>query len=343
MKNRENDWLELDGAQGEGGGQVLRTALTLSMITAIPFQIERIRAGRKKPGLLRQHLASVRAAADISSAMVEGDEIGSSTLRFAPGAIRGGNYRFAIGTAGSCALVLQTVLPALWFADSLSHVSVSGGTHNKAAPPADFLIRTWQPLLAAMGVRQVIELKRHGFYPAGGGELLASVAPSDAFRRLSLSDRGEFKALRAEAVLAGLPAGIAHRELERVAARMPGVEANVRDVPSDEGPGNVLLIETAHASVTEIFASYGERGVTSEAVADRAIDCALLYLHSPAAVSEHLADQLLLPMALAGGGDFTTVSASSHLKTNAETIRKFLPVEISIDETADGCVRVTVA
>jgi RNA 3'-terminal phosphate cyclase (ATP) len=342
MKNRENDWLELDGAQGEGGGQVLRTALTLSMITATPFQIERIRAGRGKPGLLRQHLASVRAAAEISGATVEGDEIGSSTLRFAPGRIRGGNYRFAIGTAGSCALVLQTVLPALWFADSPSHVAVSGGTHNKAAPPAEFLIRTWQPLLVAMGVRQVIELKRHGFYPAGGGELVASVMPTHALQRMSLTDRGVLNALKAEALLAGLPEGIAHRELERVTARMPGVETSVRGIPSDQGPGNVLLIETAYANVIETFTSFGERGVTSEAVADRAIDRARLYLRSPAAVSEHLADQLLLPMALAGGGDFTTTSASSHLKTNAETIRRFLSVEISIAETDDTCVRVMI-
>jgi RNA 3'-terminal phosphate cyclase (ATP) len=343
MNNRENDWLELDGAQGEGGGQVLRTALTLSMITATPFRIDRIRAGRGKPGLLRQHLASVRAAAEISGATVEGDEVGSSTLRFAPARIRGGNYRFAIGTAGSCALVLQTVLPALWFADSPSHIAVSGGTHNKAAPPAEFLIRTWQPLLAAMGVRQVIELKRHGFYPAGGGELVASVMPTLALQRMSLTDRGALQGLRAEALLAGLPEGIAHRELERVTARMPGVETSVRGIPSDEGPGNVLLIETAYADVTETFTSFGERGVTSEEVADRAIDLARIYLHSAAAASEHLADQLLLPMALAGGGEFTTVVASSHLVTNADTIRKFLPVDIQIEEMGAECVRVAIS
>jgi hypothetical protein len=167
------DWIELEGSQGEGGGQILRTALSLSMITGIPFAIERIRAGRRKPGLLRQHLTAVQAAAAVCGAEVEGAAPGSQRLRFKPGPVRGGDYFHAIGSAGSCTLVLQTVLPALWFADGPSTLRISGGTHNPAAPPADFLIRTWQPLLLRMGVTLDIQLQRHGFYPAGGGEMLA--------------------------------------------------------------------------------------------------------------------------------------------------------------------------
>ncbi|MGL4668562.1 MAG: RNA 3'-terminal phosphate cyclase, partial [Saezia sp.] len=149
--------ISIDGSEGEGGGQVLRTALTLSMITGTPFEIKNIRAKRGKPGLLRQHLTAVNAAAQISGAHLEGAELGSQYLRFTPSAIQGGNYEFAIGSAGSCMLVLQTILPALWFAQAPSQISVSGGTHNKAAPPADFLSRTWNPLVKQMNVQQDFE------------------------------------------------------------------------------------------------------------------------------------------------------------------------------------------
>ena len=175
-------FVQLDGAQGEGGGQILRTALTLSMITGQPFRIENIRARRAKPGLLRQHLTAVNAASEICSAEVQGAEPGSSTLRFIPNRIKGGNYLFAIGTAGSCTLVLQTILPALWFADEPSTVVITGGTHNPAAPPADFLIRAWLPLMHRMGVKMTLDLIRHGFYPAGGGEIHATVDPIEALR-----------------------------------------------------------------------------------------------------------------------------------------------------------------
>lgn len=167
--------IALDGAQGEGGGQILRSALSLSMITGQPFTITGIRAGRAKPGLLRQHLTAVKAAAEICRATVEGAELGSQRLVFRPGTVRGGDYRFAIGSAGSCTLVLQTVLPALWFADGPSRVEVSGGTDNPSAPPADFIRRVLEPLLARIGVHQQTTLLRHGFYPAGGGVVATEV------------------------------------------------------------------------------------------------------------------------------------------------------------------------
>ncbi|QNM97751.1 RNA 3'-terminal phosphate cyclase [Chitinimonas koreensis] len=332
---KEQDIIELDGSQGEGGGQVLRTALTLAMITGRPFRIEHIRAKRSKPGLLRQHLTAVQAAAAVSSAQVDGAAVGSQTLRFAPGPIRGGDYRLAIGTAGSCTLVLQTVLPALWFADAPSTVTVSGGTHNKAAPPADFLIRAWQPLVRRMGAKLDITLRRHGFYPAGGGEVVASTEPC-GLQAITLIDRGERQALKAEALVAAVPGSVARRELERAGAQLACLGGRVRELPAGEGPGNALLIEVAHAQVTELFTSFGERGVSAEAVADHAARQARLYLESGAAVGEYLADQLLLPLALAGGGAFTTVSASSHLLTNIAVIEKFLPVEIAASAQADG-------
>lgn len=334
-KKHAAPWLELDGAQGEGGGQVLRSALTLSMITGTPFRIEGIRANRSKPGLLRQHLTAVQAAAAICGAQVSGAEPGSQRLSFAPGPIRGGDYRFAVGTAGSCTLVLQTVLPALWFADGPSTISVSGGTHNRAAPPADFLLRAWQPLVSEMGALQTLELVRHGFYPAGGGEVVASVSPCALLQPIALDERGQYVGLKAEAVVAGVPGSVARRELERLRAQIADVDGAIRELPSREGPGNAVLIEVRHARVTELFTEFGERGLPAEIVADQAAKQARNYIHSGAAVGEYLADQLLLPMALAGGGRFTCASASSHLHTNITVIEKFLPIEFAVEPFGD--------
>lgn len=331
--------LELDGARGEGGGQILRTALSLSMITGKPFRIERIRAGRKKPGLLRQHLTAVNAAREICGAVVSGAELGSQSLSFQPGKIRGGDYRFAIGTAGSCTLVLQTVLPALWFADAESRVQVSGGTHNSAAPPADFLIHSWLPVIRGMGVDMDVELLRHGFYPAGGGEIKVAVRPLAEWRTLDLRVRGALREMRAIGVVAGLTADIAQRELERVAAQLGTVERELRVLPSAQGPGNVLLIKLEYEQLTEVFTGFGEKGVAAERVADQVARSARLFHQGKAAVGEHLADQLLIPMALAGRGCFTASCLSPHLKSNVEVIESFLDVRFQLDERA-GLARV---
>lgn len=334
--------LELDGALGEGGGQVLRTALTLSAITGTPFRIHNIRAGRARPGLLRQHLTAAEAMAAICDAHLEGAVVGSTELAFRPGRIRGGDYRFTIGTAGSCTLVLQTVLPALWFADGPSRVDVSGGTHNKAAPPADFLQRVWHPLVARMGVRQHLKLVRHGFYPAGGGRVEVVVEPCGGLRPLLLSGRGELRRLGATAIVAGVPGAVAQRELAQTRLGLPAVETGLRVLPELEGPGNALLIEVEHDAVTELFTGFGEKGRPAEVVAEAVVRETQAYLRSGAAVAEHLADQLLLPLALAGGGAFTTNVLSSHLRTNAVVIGRFLAVRVAIDEDGSGGGRVVV-
>jgi len=323
--------LLLDGSEGEGGGQILRSALTLSMITGQAFRLEQIRARRAKPGLLRQHLTAVQAAAAISAAQVEGAAPASAALSFAPATIRGGDYRFAIGTAGSCTLVLQTVLPALWYADAPASVTVSGGTHNPAAPPADFLIRAWLPLVRRMGVRCEIKLLRHGFFPAGGGEVHARVEPG-APAAIDVVDRGEYRACRATAIVAGVPADVARRELAQAAFHLSELSAELRVLPQREGPGNALLIEVEHVAVSEVFTGFGARGVAAEKVADQVAGSARHYLESGAAVGEHLADQLVLPMALAGGGRLLTGRPSSHLLTNLALIEKFLPLLTRIRE-----------
>ncbi|PWF55642.1 RNA 3'-terminal phosphate cyclase [Massilia glaciei] len=330
MKNM----IELDGAVGEGGGQILRTALTLSMITGQPFRIVNIRAGRSKPGLMRQHLVAVQAAAEICNAKVGAVAVGAQTLEFTPGPIKGGDYAFAIGSAGSCTLVLQTIFPALLHAPTASVVRVTGGTHNSMAPPAQFLQRAYGRLLERMGAMVDIELRRYGFYPAGGGELIAHVEPCAQLKQIDLRERGERVDGYAECFVAGIPGSVAKRELECVGLAMGWDEAQlrVRGLPNEYGPGNALLLTLEYEHVTEVFCAFGEKAVRAEQVAKRAVDEARRYIASGAAVGEHLADQFMLPMALAGGGSFTTDCVSDHSKTNAAVIARFLPVRIDFDD-----------
>lgn len=337
----KQDVIELDGAIG--GGQVLRSALSLSMLTGKPLRIHNIRARRSRPGLLRQHLTAVQAATQICGGKTLGAELGSQALSFEPGPIRGGDYRFAIGTAGSCTLVLQTLLPALLQAPEPSRISISGGTHNPMAPPVDFLERAWLPQLRRMGAQVELQLLRHGFVPAGGGELEAFIQPS-TLQPLHLEQRGALLGSQARAVIAGVAEHVAERELLRVNRRLelPWAQLHTEVLDEDYGPGNVLLLEFACEQLTEVFSAFGQSNLRAETVADRAIDQARGWLHSEAAVAEHLADQLLLPMALAGGGSFTTPSMSEHLQSNIAVIERFLPVRIDCTASPAGVLRVEV-
>jgi RNA 3'-terminal phosphate cyclase (ATP) len=320
--------IELDGSTGEGGGQILRTSLTLAMITGRPFRIRQIRARRAKPGLMRQHLVAVQAAAQICGAEVSGATLGSQELEFVPGPIRGGDYRFAIGTAGSCTLVLQTVLPALLTAERPSTLHLQGGTHNPMAPPVQFLQRAFCRLLAEMGAQVEVHLERFGFYPAGGGEVTARVTPCAQLQPRSWMERGERKAAYAESFTAGIPPRVAQRELECVGKAMNWGEDQLlaRRLPDSQGPGNALMLTLDYAHTTEVFTAFGEKSVSAENVARQAVQRARQYLCTKAAVSEYLGDQLMLPLALAGGGGFTVDEVSMHARTNAEVIERFLPV-----------------
>jgi RNA 3'-terminal phosphate cyclase (ATP) len=326
--------IELDGAAGEGGGQILRSALALSMITGQPFRITRIRANRAKPGLMRQHLVAVQAAAQVSGASVTGAELGSSELSFNPGRIRGGDYHFAIGSAGSCTLVLQTVVLALLYAPAPSTIRISGGTHNTMAPPVQFLQRTYLPLLARMGAQVDVELVRYGFYPAGGGEVIATVQPCAQLTPLALTGRGSYLGGHADAFVAGLPPGVGSRELACIAHALEWDETQLRmhRLPGEQGPGNAVLITLEYEHVVEVFAGFGAKAVRAEVVAQEAIEQAQAYMASNAAAGEHLADQLMLPMGLAGGGSFTVSTVSPHAITNADVIARFLPVAIDFEQ-----------
>ena len=317
--------IEIDGSEGEGGGQILRSSLSLAICTQQPFRISNIRANREKPGLRRQHLTAVKAAAEICSAQVEGAELESRALSFRPGRLAAGDYSFDIGTAGSCTLVFQTVLPALLTADGASRVRIFGGTHNKGSPPFDFLSRSFLPLLGRMGADIQLELARHGFYPRGGGEIRARITPARQLGALALGERGPLLRKYAEAYVAAIPVHVAQRELQIIGRnlKIEPADLHLRALPNDMGPGNAVTITVEHQHVTEVFTGFGEKRIRAETVAESAAAEALAYLAAGAPVDEHLADQLLLPLALGSGGSFVTRTLSAHLHSNAAVIGRF--------------------
>lgn len=341
--------IDLDGALGEGGGGIVRTALSLSMVTGTPFRIRNVRAGREEPGLRRQHLTAVRAAAEVADASLEGDALGSRELSFEPRGVSPGPHRFSTGGAGSAVLVLQTILPPLLAAPGPSRIVVEGGTHNPNAPPFEFLERAFLPLVARLGPEISVRLLRPGFYPAGGGRIEARIRPAERLRSLALHERGEVRRRRARAIVASLPRHIAERELS-IAHAMLGLRPDALEVEETEeaaGPGNAIMIEIECEHVTEVFTGFGRRGVPAEEVARGAARRALRYLEAEVPVGPHLADQLLVPLAAGAGGSYRTVGPTSHAETNVRVIRAFGVAEVSlreIDGEGERCdVEVTAA
>jgi RNA 3'-terminal phosphate cyclase (ATP) len=323
--------ITIDGSEGEGGGQILRSSLALSLVTGKPFRIENIRAKRQKPGLLRQHLTAVKAAADVSQAKVEGDSIGSMRLSFSPGRVKGGSYHWSIGTAGSAPLVLQAILPALMVAGESSELTLEGGTHNPKAPPFDFLAQVFLPVINRMGPDVISRLERPGFYPAGGGRFSIKIQPVQKLLRVDLMDRGEIIGRRAVALISHLPRHIAETEIEALKAKFPwGPECfRIEEIKDSRGPGNALLCFIESRNITEVFTSVGERGIPANRVAAVLIEEIENYLSSEVPVGCHLADQLMVPMAIAGGGRFRTLPLTHHSRTNINVIKKFIDVEIT--------------
>ncbi|WMW80288.1 RNA 3'-terminal phosphate cyclase [Undibacterium cyanobacteriorum] len=336
--------IKIDASQGEGGGQVLRTALALSIITQQAIHLTQIRAKRSKPGLMRQHLTCVKAAQAISDAEVSGAELGSDDLVFTPKAIRSGDYHFAIGTAGSCSLVLQTVLWPLLLADQESSVIVEGGTHVPMAPSFEFLQYSFLPVLRKMGVEVDIELVKHGFYPGGGGKLKATIKPWREQRPLKLTRRGDRISQHALCLFANLEQSIADTQLAEVRRYLNWQEADVvhHGLRNSHGIGNALILSVQSSEYSEIVTSYGDKSRSSGQVAQVACDEMKRYLASPAAVGEHMADQLLIPLALAGG-TFTCNVISQHFKTNCEIIQKFTPSHFKIVDLAANNFEVNVS
>jgi RNA 3'-terminal phosphate cyclase (ATP) len=335
--------LTIDGSFGEGGGQILRTSLAMSLITGTAVRLTRIRANRDKPGLRQQHLTCVLAAAKIGNAEVEGAKVGANEIVFHPQKVRAGNYSFPIGTAGATSLVFQTVLPPLLLAEGRSELRFEGGTHNMMAPPYDFLERAFAPILKRLGASVELSLERYGFYPKGGGAFTAVIDGGRKLSPIEVLSRGRIVAEKARALVVQLPASIADRELAVVKEKLRFTELKVDLVERGFSPGNVLFLEIETEGATEVFTGFGERGKPAEKVADEAIAEHDSWRTFDVPVGEHLADQLLIPFALAGGGSYRTVPPSLHTTTNIEVLRKFLDLEVKVEPEENGAVRISVA
>jgi RNA 3'-terminal phosphate cyclase (ATP) len=327
----ERETIQIDGSQGEGGGQILRTALALSMITGKAFELKNIRAGRKKSGLMRQHLVCVQASQRISNAVVDGAELHSQTLYFAPQQVQAGQYEFNIGSAGSTMLVFQTLLPALMVQDQPSQISIEGGTHNPMAPTADFIQQCFLPALQKIGIEVDFKVEQAGFFPVGGGRVQATIQPWLERQALVAVERGALQSINVFAGCLNLPTEIAERELVVLKQQL---SANTAQQIYLKGvsQGNTAYVTVLSKQHCQLFTALGEMKKSAERVAHDLAREVKKYLVSEAVVDEHLADQLLLPLALGQGGEFTTQVVSEHTRTQAMMIQKFLDCEIVFDE-----------
>jgi RNA 3'-terminal phosphate cyclase (ATP) len=341
--------IELDGAAGEGGGQILRTSLALSLLTGKPFHLYNVRAGRTRPGLQPQHLMSVRAAATVGQAKTRGVSRDSSDLVFEPGEVASGRYNFAIGTAGATPLVLHTLyLPLALRGSGPSEVVISGGTHNEHAPSFDFLESTWRPYVEMTGLKAKLRLHRPGFYPRGGGQIEAHLQPCPRLRGLRLDEvTPPTRATVVSAVSGGLPEEIAARQARRAVQRLRS--AGLKDLDSREeswqgGPGTVLSVTLNTRPVPTLFFALGARGKRAERVAEEAAEQAVAYLRAdPPGVDPHSADQLVLPLALAEGRSaYPVAEVTRHLTTNVAVIRRFLDREIVCEGKEGGAGKVRI-
>lgn len=332
------EFVELDGASGEGGGQILRTSLTLSVLTGRPFCIRNIRARRSPPGLRPQHLVAVRAAERISAAYVDGAAVDSMELRFSPTQLQPGDYEFPIPTAGSAPLVLHTVYLPLLLQAEPSKATISGGTHVAFSPCYDYLVDCWLPALARLGAKMELQLLRCGFYPRGGGLMTAAIENS-ALSPIQWTSRGKLLRITPVSVVANLPVSIAERQAHRADKRLreKGLKKSLRNPIIEQrpaaSPGTLLGLRCEWEYASGYFFALGQRGKPAEKVADEAV-AGFIAFHNveDCPVDPHLADQLLLPLAMTNGAsEFRTSEVTQHLVTNAEVIKKFLDRSIVID------------
>jgi RNA 3'-terminal phosphate cyclase (ATP) len=330
--------ITIDGSEGEGGGQMVRNSCALSLVTGAPFRIENIRAKRSKPGLMRQHVTAVEAAAVISGSECTGLAVGARELTFRPGQVVPGEYHFAVGTAGSTSLVLQTVLMPLALAGAPSRLVLEGGTHNMLAPPFDFIERVFLPVINRMGPSVSARIVRHGFYLRGGGQIEIDIAPAP-LTPIHCLTRGARTGQAAEVVFSALPFEIAERLLARARhdlADWPEEAFAVRQLPAEQGPGVILMLEARYAEVTELVSGFGQLGVPAERLAKSSAARVKGYTQGAAFAGPYLADQLVLPFVLAGGGSFTTVKPSQHLLTAIDIARRFTGQRIDLVQQAGG-------
>jgi RNA 3'-terminal phosphate cyclase (ATP) len=341
--------IEIDGALGEGGGQVLRSSLSLSIITGMPTHITNIRAGRGKPGLRAQHVTAVDAAAAISKAEVDGNYFGSSELMFTPHGIRTGRYKFRIKTAGAASLVLQTIFVPLSMAGSASTVLIRGGTHVSWSPCFNYLESNWLSVMKIIGYDANISLDQAGFYPTGGGRISATIRPANAIKPIQLSSRGQLMKISGVSGVANLPLAIAKRQKRQAILRLqnmpdmgksPSIRIKTENVRSP-GKGTFLVLLAKFEGGQCCFSGLGKLGKPAERVADEAVDDLFDFIQSDGAIDRYLADQLIIPCSLSDGpSDFRVAKITQHLLTNIDIVQAFIPIDIQVDGELDTPGRV---
>lgn len=326
--------IEIDGGLGEGGGQILRSALSLSALLGKPFRMFDIRRNRQRPGLMPQHLACVRAMATVSNARVHGDEIGSLELVFKPSGIRAGDYAFDIGTAGSTSLLLQCLLPALIFSPGRSSLTLSGGTHVPFSPPFQFVSEVFLPMLSRIGIQVRASISRYGFYPRGGGRISVVAEHCHAITSLRAVKRDEIHSLRIISGVANLPAAIAERQRDAVVRGLSPlleVKTETLSVPSF-GKGTFLTLIAETSDTVAGFTALGERGKKAELVGEEAARAFEAYQRSGASLDRHLSDQIVLYLSLSREeSSFSTAEVTNHLLTNLEVIRAFTAIAVAVE------------
>jgi RNA 3'-terminal phosphate cyclase (ATP) len=338
--------IEIDGSFGEGGGQILRTALALSVIFERPLTLHHIRAKRKNPGLGHQHLMAVNALARISGAKVEGNRIGSQRLTFVPGEVSPGDYRFPIGTAGSVTLLLHALLMPLCLSQERFQLILEGGTHVPWSPPYHYLSEILFPTLRIMGVSVGGRIDQWGWYPKGGGIIQVEIQPSPSLGPISLLERGSLRKIRGFSAASLLPKHVAERQREEALRRIEkelkmGAEITILTDPPSKGPGSFLFLVTESEGALAGFSSLGRRGKRAEEVAGEVVNSLEDYLEAEGCVDPHLADQLIPFMAMAkGNSSFTTTRITEHLLTNLWVIQRFKNFKISLTGEKGGAGKV---
>ena len=325
--------VEIDGSFGEGGGQILRSSLSLSMLLQQPLVIKNIRTGREKPGLMHQHLTAVNAAAEICGAELKGAEISSLKLEFYPGKVKTGDYKFDIGTAGSTTLVLQTLLPVLIVGEGESNIILGGGTHNQNSPPLDFIEKSFFKQICKMGPEISVKVNAFGFFPIGGGKFSVNIKPVNKLRSIEILSHGENICKKAYSYSSGIDESIGQKEMRIVEEKFGWSKENcISQMVDSPGPGNVVMLIDENENSTEVFTGFGRKHYPLKKVTIDAIKEYTDYIKCDVPVYKYLADQLIIPMALAGKGSFITSEPSLHTFTNIEVLKKFLGINIMIDQ-----------
>ncbi len=342
--------IPIDGSHGEGGGQILRTSLTLSCVLGKPVFITNIRRLRKKPGLQPQHLASISAAAAVSKADVQGTNLSSTELEFRPRGLQPGRFYFDVGgikgSAGSVSLVLQTIILPLSFAEQGSIVEVIGGTHVPWSPSFHYLNTVVAPLLQRLGLRTEFDITSWGWYPVGRGRIIARIEPVQGIKPLHMNDRGKLLRVSGLSAVSNLPEHIAVRQRERALLNLTrnGIDGSI-DILSapSAGKGSFLFLCAEFQNLSAGFGALGAIGKRAEQVADEACGELLSHVKAEGALDPHLADQIIPYLAFSpDASEFTTSSISRHLLTNIWVVKQFLDIDIRIEGSEGEHGRVVV-